>query len=1068
MRADLAGDARWWLGIPLSGRLGQPTRCTGPDRERGELRLRLWRTGRIVRGHTGPPAHWLGPGTDLPALAGESAASLRARLPDPPDWTRVIARAWRDFPPHRPDGRTRQPGPPADHTRHPPADRTGRSEEELLGWLGPLLDWAGRELRTGLEQLVSPPHRLDARHPLLAPDTDRLLAMVQRVLLLDLHAARLRGRLPGATPEQRFQAFATELVEPGRALDLLARYPVLARELVAHLRTWIRVRLELAHRLVEDADRLREAFGAPAAGLSAVREIRFGAGDTHRGGRSVAVITYDNRISVVYKPRSLAIERHFNALLSWLNERGLTHPLHPPPVLDRGGYGWCRYVAPSPCRDAAELARFYWRQGSYLALFYALRAYDMHAWNLIADGEHPAYIDLEALFHTEPALTVAESEHHEVTTRVLRNSVLTVQLLPRRLAEPGGGGDPNFGICGLLGGVDEGDQATYPGQSYADAGTDLMRITRRPRPADVSHNRPRLTGAPTPPPIRADAVLAGFEATYRLLLRERPALLDSAGPLAAFHDAEVRVVLRNTRFYAAMVDSSWHPDLLRDSFDRELFLQRLATGHEHYPARASVISSEVRQLDRHDVPVFHAYPGETALYDPSGKVADDFLAVSGLAAVRRRLAGFSEADLREQLWLVRASLCTVLPVPRPEPVPSGARSGDVDPELAIAAARGIGDRLLETALRDPADGTVEWISLHRLAPLYWTVGATSLGLGSGVSGIALFLAELSGLTGVGRYRDVAEEIVRGLVGPGQIPPVEQLRGMSVGAYEDLGGLLNLLLRLAQLWHEPALLAEAERLVPAVAQNLGHDRRIDVRDGIAGAALTLARMSRLRPDAGTAATIRDAAGAVDAAVRRYAAAGKPAPAGLGRGSAGWAYASARLADIIGADIAVSRATRALDLRPRPGSGGPAGGGARPHWCDGVVGTGLAVAAMLGMPGMEPCRTRLLAELGRSIELVRSTWFRDDSYLGTGNDSLCHGDLGIVELLRAAAEAYDDRWLRDQAGLLAHSVAERVLAGRPVTAAPAGVWTPGLLAGAAGIGHGLLRTACPEAVPSVLVL
>src|ERR1051326_7324695 len=69
-------------------------------------------------------------------------------------------------------------------------------------------------------------------------------------------------------------------------------------------------------------------------------------GDRHRGGRCVMIATFSSCCKLVYKPKSMAVDEHFQELLHWINERG-THPaLRPLKVLNRGGYGWAEFVAP--------------------------------------------------------------------------------------------------------------------------------------------------------------------------------------------------------------------------------------------------------------------------------------------------------------------------------------------------------------------------------------------------------------------------------------------------------------------------------------------------------------------------------------------------------------------------------------------------------------------------------------------------------------------------------------------------------------------------------------------------
>src|SRR5207253_2966548 len=131
---------------------------------------------------------------------------------------------------------------------------------------------------------------------------------------------------------------------------------------------------------------------------------------------------------LVYKPKSLAIDTHFQELLIWFNERGQHPAFRTFKVIDRGTYGWAEFIQVFECQSEQEVERFYERQGSYLALLYALEATDFHYENVIAAGEHPIPIDLEALFHPHALHDMILPEHP--AHKVMSQSVLQIGLLP--------------------------------------------------------------------------------------------------------------------------------------------------------------------------------------------------------------------------------------------------------------------------------------------------------------------------------------------------------------------------------------------------------------------------------------------------------------------------------------------------------------------------------------------------------------------------------------------------------------------------------------------------------------
>ena len=110
-------------------------------------------------------------------------------------------------------------------------------------------------------------------------------------------------------------------------------------------------------------------------------------------------------------------------------------------------------------------------------------------------------------------------------------------------------------------------------------------------------------------------------------------------------------------------------------------------------------------------------------------------------------------------------------------------------------------------------------------------------------------------------------------------------------------------------------------------------------------------------------------------------------------------------------------------------------------------------------------RLRLEMREEIRAaVRSTLAAGFGF----NHSLCHGDLGNLELVREAGRVLGDAELTAEADRLAARILKRIEDEGPRCGASARTEIPGLMTGLAGIGYGLLRAAWPDRVPSVLLL
>ena len=206
---------------------------------------------------------------------------------------------------------------------------------------------------------------------------------------------------------------------------------MLARSIVTATDYWVESAREFLRYLAEDVDALQDAF-AVGGELGSLIAISGNAGDVHRHGRSVAIAEFSSGIRVVFKPRALDVDRHFAELVAWINALGQAPKLRAVRVITRGEHGWAEFVADAPCNSRDEVERFYQRFGAWLAVLHVLNATDFHYENVIASGEFPMLIDLEALFHPLPEAANAGDEPEQLGWEALQRSVLRTGVLPFR------------------------------------------------------------------------------------------------------------------------------------------------------------------------------------------------------------------------------------------------------------------------------------------------------------------------------------------------------------------------------------------------------------------------------------------------------------------------------------------------------------------------------------------------------------------------------------------------------------------------------------------------------------
>ncbi|HEX6292736.1 MAG TPA: type 2 lanthipeptide synthetase LanM family protein [Herpetosiphonaceae bacterium] len=1066
-------DPDWYHALTLAERIAarraaQASASAEVKAELAERRLQRWRSQSPFADETLFAERLALDGIDeddLRCLLGEPITAVRDRCADPPAWLLQLAQAY-------------MPGAASEPVELPAALQSQDSARFLIA-IEPLIRQGRHRLRAGIAALAAAhavlpfdPGAIEAA--LYAQLPTQLISMISRTLVLELNVARLQGGLRGDTANERFQSFLERLQQHDSVLPLLREYAVLARQLILRINTWVAVNLEFLERLCADWSAIRATFCSDRD-PGTLTQIDGGAGDRHRGGRAVLIATFASGFELVYKPRSMAVDVHFQELLTWLNRRGTHPPFRTLRVLDRQRYGWVEYVAAAGCSTVEEIRRFYERQGAYLALLYGLEATDFHFENLIAAGEHPVLIDLESLFHPRSGgLDLRQSD--ELAGDTMARSVLRVGLLPYRLW----GNDEAEGVdlSGL--GSAAGQLSPFAMPYWEGVGTDEMRLARKRMAMQGGHNRPSLNGAHVDLLEYTDAIVAGFTAMYRLLLQERAALLADDGSLARFAHDEIRIIMRPTRTYALLLRESFHPDLLRSALDRDRHFDRLWVGADQRPYLTRLIAAERDDLLRGDIPMFTSRPDSRDVWSSADECIAEFFDEPGLALVRRRLRQMSEDDLKQQLWFVRASLATLAINLDQDQRPHyhlAESHQPVERDRLVAAARAVGDRLDALALR--GDDDASWIGLTIERNNLWTLVPLSVDLYGGLPGVALFLGYLGATVAEPRYTALAQAALTSLR-----RQIERDRSSItlIGGFNGWGGIIYTLTHLGVLWSQPELLAEAEALVAEVARLLDGDTHFDIISGAAGAIPALLGLHRCTgSERALAVAVQCGDHLLAAAQPMERGIGWPVPqmaaqpmAGFSHGAAGIALALHELALSSGAERFRAAALDALayerslfvpergnwpDMRVKKAPDQTEEPGARfmLAWCHGAPGIGLSRLHLL--PHLDDAALR--GEIEAALHATRQHGF------GL-NHSLCHGDLGNLELLLHAGEKLVDPHWQAETRRLASMIVESIDANGWLSGIPLGVESPGLMTGLAGIGYGLLRLAAPERVPAVLVL
>lgn len=407
----------------------------------------------------------------------------------------------------------------------------------------------------------------------------------------------------------------------------------------------------------------------------------------------------------------------------------------------------------------------------------------------------------------------------------------------------------------------------------------------------------------------------------------------------------------------------------------------------------------------------------------------------------------------------------------------------------IAAAERIGCQICRDAIW--LDARCNWLGWSmefrgrqtggQWAPTYRALGSQ---LYDGVSGIGLFLARLSHLTGDAIIRATARgALTQAVAATDMIAALGEF-----GYYSGLAGIARTCMDAAPLLEDETLAVRGLATLLCAARIAPHPHRIDVINGSAGLipVLVAAAVGSHRDELLTAAVAH--ADQLLARAERtdegwswntLNTRGPRNLVGYSHGTAGIACALAELAQEVGRSDFREAAVEALryerhyfvpaqgnwpdfrDLSDRAPTGEPS---FMVAWCHGAPGIGIGRLRVLdALPDDEIILKEVDAAIATTVASTGRP-VRD----GIGNFSLCHGDAGNADFLMLAADRLGRPELRQTAqelGLSAIATFELQNLPWPCGVPGAGE-TPNLMLGLSGVGYFFLRLYDSKEIPSVL--
>ncbi|MFE7822049.1 type 2 lanthipeptide synthetase LanM family protein [Priestia megaterium] len=912
----------------------------------------------------------------------------------------------------------------------------------------------------------------NAKHEVLFSLSEQLLKISIRTLILELNVARLSGKLVGETSEERYNYFNDVLLNDEDFVQAIyAEYPLLIRLLLTTSNRWAQNVGDIINCYCLDRKEISETLGINKN--SHIASLKIGTGDLHKKGKSVAHLQLSDNKKIVYKPRPLDLDYNFQKLLEWFNSKEIKFSLYQTKMVKKELYGWTEFIDFNTCTNEDEIIRFYHRMGNYLGLLYSINAVDFHYENIIAMGDQPILVDLEAIFHQDVVKFTGETAFDR-SQKFIQESVLQIGLLPTNFfSNKDSKGIDLSGIGGT-----EGQYFPNKVSTIDKNNSDEMTIVKKRVQIPSSNNRPKLNEKYTDPYSYTGNIIAGFREVYSLLLNHQEEFNKKIHTL--FSEVQTRQIIRQTKRYSDMLQIGNHPDFLRDGLDREMLVDKLWIDTLYVPDLEKVLNSEREDILLGDVPIFTTKPGEPHIWDSTGKCIENFFKQDSLSICQRRINSLSVKDMEQQIEIIETSM---LSIKKPENRRISKPNEDLfyPVEEYLNEAIKIGEYLQNKAIYGLNEGKKDvcWVGCNLIGDeeFEWKINPVGMNLYDGLGGIALFFGYLYKLTKREDFKETAKEAL--------VPVLSSMKKPSypnIGAFAGLTSDIYVLSHMSVLLEEPELLENAYTLLDLLEGEIDKDNQYDIIGGVSGTIIVLLdlyehvgipRLLEIAHKCGIHLSKNAVPAGNSGGIAWKGLSAENPLGGFAHGVSGIIVSLMKLQnhlkgspfqDIIqGAllferELFVPEKGNWYDLRSVKGQTHKDLNILPTAWCHGAAGICLSRIMSMEYGYEDPLFEE---EINVALDTTIKSGFIKDH-------SLCHGDIGNIEILNYANRHLKSDSLTNQINKYQSRLLSEIKEGICWSGLPTLHETPGLMIGLSGIGLGLLKLYRPNQVPSVLKL
>lgn len=662
---------------------------------------------------------------------------------------------------------------------------------------------------------------------------ERIQKICIRTLIYKMNVCKQKGELIGINSKEEYDFFCTEMLGDEAFINaLFLEFPILERCIQEKIDDTSLFYKEVIDHFETDKNHVANML-AIAQEEYKIKNISCGIGDSHNFGRQVVKVKLTNGSEIIYKPHSMANEELYYKLLKKISDN-LRIEQYEYPIVSFNDHSWCKIIETKQCFSEEELKMYYQRIGIQLFVVYLLGIRDLHSENIIAAGEYPVIVDLEMLFNMK------RGNHSDTTEDMVRksvfDSVLISGLLPFYKWNYNGEGVNVSALSGKAGQV-------YPFKipRITDGYTSEMRITYENPLSGEGHNLAKMNDGFIDPSNYEDEIIVGFKQAYEWVLSNKDEILNDI----KLGNVKNRVLLADTQKYAMLLSASYHPSLLMDGAERELFLHSLWA--ERSDGDKKIVEEEIRSLLRGDIPYFYVQPNSSAIWSNKTIVQDNYYEKTVIDILKERFSKINKMDLHKQIDHIQISL-EMSEEKKTKCFNSTYSINEVREQKGTKITEPceqLIERLLDNAIWNDAHTEVGWeiISFTSNKQSTWDVKPMGKYFYNGQAGMLVLFYGLYRLTQRKDVLDIYSALRKSIFEYTEkcVNDIKNLQTKCTGMYDGEASILYTYLLLFNWSKENIYLERAEKHAEIVMSLLEEDTKFDLMYGNAGAAKALVNL-----------------------------------------------------------------------------------------------------------------------------------------------------------------------------------------------------------------------------------